>query len=213
MKKGLNLLLFITTLCYSQNAQLLNLIKHQNKIEQCFFTPDDNITNLLVELIKEEKESIKVAMYYLSEVKIIKELVEAKKRNIKVEVIIDNGCITKINISNLHKLVDCGITLNVFGKKVERGPMPLMHNKYFIFSKNLENKTILTTGSFNCTYSAQARNKENLIITESLHLIEQYKQNFDKLKLQVKDFTKKKVYYKWLNKKQNAGKLFLWKFS
>lgn len=195
------LFLFITTLCYSQNTQLIDSIKHQNEIEQCFFTPDDNITNLLVELIKEEKEAIKVAMYYLSEVKIIKELIEAKKRNIEIEVIIDNGCITKINLSNLHKLVSCDISLNVFGKKVERGPMPLMHNKYFIFKRNIENKTILTTGSFNCTYSAQARNKENLIITESLHLIEKYEQNFNKLKLQVKDFTKKKVYNKWLNKK------------
>jgi mitochondrial cardiolipin hydrolase len=175
-------------------------ISLNGKIEQCFFTPEDNITEILTELIKEEKNKIQVAMYYLSEYRIIKELIEAKKRDITVEVIIDNICVTKLNMNNLHKLADCNIPLKVFNIKALKGNSPIMHHKYFIFENNVDGKSILTTGSFNCTYTAQAKNKENLIITENLSLISKFQKNFAQLKEQVKDLAKKRRYIRWLIK-------------
>lgn len=199
--KLLFLLLFFSFFSIAENLREKLFV--DGKIEQCFFTPDDNITDLLVELIKEEKLSIKVAMYYLSDHKIINALIDAKKRNVLVEIIIDNICVTKINMTNLHKIVSNNIDLGIFNIKATKGPNPIMHNKYFIFDKNIEEKTIFTSGSFNCTYSAQARNKENLIVTESKHMISKFKKNFAKLKEQVKDLIKKKRYIRWLKKIQS----------
>ena len=48
--------------------------------------------------------------------------------------------------------------------------------------KNLKNKQILFTGSFNCTRSANASNKENVLVIEDVNIIRAYYREFNQLK-------------------------------
>ena len=51
-----------------------------------------------------------------------------------------------------------------------------MHNKFCIFDGS-----ILITGSYNWTYSAESRNAENIIITDEENVCEDYTKYFSDL--------------------------------
>jgi len=57
-----------------------------------------------------------------------------------------------------------------------------MHNKFVIFSCNVGNKTLLWTGSFNFTKSAQLRNQENVVVLDDPCIIEKYEKQFEVIK-------------------------------
>src|SRR3990167_10841007 len=188
--------LFCTAAVNLSNINLANL-KNNDKIKACFFSPDDRITDILLKLISEEKECIQIAMYYLSDARIINELIAAHKRHVKIYIIIDTICVSKHNMHNLHNLAEASIIPMVYAAK---NGSSLMHNKYMILYRNFENRRILATGSFNYTYTANKINKENIIITESGSFISKFIENFAKLKEQAVDLTNIRHYIKWITR-------------
>ncbi|OGB84033.1 hypothetical protein A3F66_06700 [candidate division TM6 bacterium RIFCSPHIGHO2_12_FULL_32_22] len=202
MNKKFILFIFQFLFCISAvNLSNVNLAKLKNngKIEACFFSPDDKITDILLKLISEEKECIQIAMYYLSDARIINELITAHKRRVKIYIIIDTICVTKHNMHNLHKLAQEGIIPMVYKTKdATKGGGALMHNKYMILYRNFENRRILATGSFNYTYTANKRNKENIIFTETGSFISKFIENFAKLREQALELTNTRQYLRWI---------------
>ena len=61
------------------------LIDNDNKILKAFFSPDDNLKDILLTLIACEKKSIKITMYTITEKDIAQALIDAHKKGIKVE--------------------------------------------------------------------------------------------------------------------------------
>ncbi len=84
MFKSIFIMSFLFSCSYS-NEDILN----QN---QTFFLPQqgNEAKDKIVELILTSKESIKISMYNFSYKKFAKELVEASKKGVKVEVILLN---------------------------------------------------------------------------------------------------------------------------
>lgn len=157
----------------------------QSKIREVLFAPDDNVQDLLITLINEEKESISVAAYSFTDQDIAQALINAQNRGVRVEVVVDGSS----SITAYHKasfLAKHRIPLWVYPSVKTEGkqkrPKGIMHNKFMIFKNSLLNRSIIWTGSFNFTRSAQNINQENVIVLDDPHFVEKYTKRFDILK-------------------------------
>ena len=63
-----------------------------------------------------------------------------------------------------------------------------MHNKITLCEKNINDKPLVITGSFNYTVSANVNNQENIVILDDPKLIKQYKKQFEQLKKRSKRY-------------------------
>jgi phosphatidylserine/phosphatidylglycerophosphate/cardiolipin synthase-like enzyme len=144
------------------------------------FSPDDHPTARLVNMIDKAKKRVYAAVYMLTDSQIATALIAAQKRGVDVKLVLDHSSVdTAYGKGKL--LQRSGITLFVFktpssrrGKKSCWGP--LMHNKFAL----IDNQA--WTGSFNWTKSANVRNQENVIITDSPEACRRFEQHFEVLK-------------------------------
>jgi phosphatidylserine/phosphatidylglycerophosphate/cardiolipin synthase-like enzyme len=166
-----------------QTAQVL--LDENSRINRALFAPDDNVQELLVTLINEEKEQILAAAYSFTDEDIAYALIDAHKRGVNVQIIADgSNSITahsKVPLLIKHQ-VPVWIYPSVKSDKAHQTPIGIMHNKFMIFKKSLLNRSILWTGSFNFTRSAQTRNQENIVVLDSPKLIERYRKQFERIK-------------------------------
>lgn len=148
---------------------------------KAFFAPIDNLTTLLIERIAAEKKSIHGAVYMLTDKKIAQALIDAKKRGIDVQIIIDQ--ISMCSCGKGKFLQEAGVPVFVH-RTQEFNPytMPLMHHKFFVFGCNADNKALLWTGSWNCTVRGTQHNDENVILVDDPVAIQQYLDMFMQLK-------------------------------
>ncbi|MBV8660572.1 MAG: hypothetical protein JO129_00275 [Candidatus Dependentiae bacterium] len=144
---------------------------------QAFFTPQDDITSIFINMINAEQKTIWGAIYMFTDKKIAQALVDAKKRGVDVQLIID-----QISMSTCGKgkfLQDNGVPVIVH-KTEEFNPytMALMHHKFFIFGCNKDRKSLVWTGSWNCTLRATQHNDENVIVIDDWLIIKKYADQF-----------------------------------
>lgn len=143
------------------------------------FSPDDKPTNKLIEIIREAKKSIQIAMYMLTDKKIADELIAAHQRGVVISMILDESSTSMYGKANV--LHDSGIPVHIFdaGEKKENskfyGPA-LMHHKFMIVDHKL-----VWTGSFNWTVSANRKNQENVLIISNKHTCADYENHFNKM--------------------------------
>lgn len=148
------------------------------KVSVCF-APYQNCTDRIVQHIETAKRSIYVQAYSFTSGKIAHALVNAKKRGIKVLVILDK--------SNFN------CTQFSYGGYLIRNNVPvwndytanIAHNKIMIFDKS-----IVETGSFNYTKSAQYYNAENMVFITSNPIAKQYLNSWYR-RMKVSKFIKK----------------------
>ncbi len=159
---------------------LIFQVSHALALCQAFFTPQDNLTSLFINLIDAEQKSIHGAIYMFTDKKIAQALINAQKRGVEVQIIID-----QISMSSCGKgkfLQENGVPIYVH-RTEDFNPytMALMHHKFFIFGCNQDDKALLWTGSWNCTLRASKHNDENVILLDDLLIIKQYQDCFKKL--------------------------------
>jgi phosphatidylserine/phosphatidylglycerophosphate/cardiolipin synthase-like enzyme len=154
----------------------------ENRNIHVFFSPDDNVIDLLLALIAREEKSICVAAYMITDKKVAQKLVEAHKRGVRVELIADTCCI-KSDAGNISSLVKHAIPVYVYQGTAPSSAMSnIMHHKFIVFGKNIGNKSFVWTGSFNFTHSAQQYNQENVVIFSDPYAVERFSQHFELLK-------------------------------
>ena len=147
---------------------------------QVFFTPHDDITSIFIAMIDAETKSIHGAIYMFTDKKIAQALVNAKKRGVEVQIILD-----QISMASCGKgkfLQENGVAVHVH-RTQEFNPytMALMHHKFFIFEENKDKKSYLWTGSWNCTLRATQHNDENVIVLDDEQIIKKYEDHFKHL--------------------------------
>lgn len=157
---------------------------------QAFFSPGGQVTQELIKRISNVKKTLFAAVYTFTDASIAQALVDAKKRGVDVQVIVDRGTIEspwgKVGIlvdegvSVYCKLSDKalsqakGVELEVIDDVLEVSTQevsfpralnlnfgPIMHHKYAI----LDGCTVWT-GSFNWTLSANNKNNENVVVID-----------------------------------------------
>ncbi len=148
-----------------------------------FFSPKDNIREIIIDYIKKEQKAINCAAFRLTDPTITKELLDAQERGIKINLVIDKEGLSALHSKSLY-LFTKGISIFVYppisfdrtsDKQKREG---LMHNKFICF----ESQETLITGSFNYTKSAQEINQENILVVQAKDIYETYTNHFQYLK-------------------------------
>jgi phosphatidylserine/phosphatidylglycerophosphate/cardiolipin synthase-like enzyme len=141
-----------------------------NTPAQIYFSPKGGCTEAIVNEISHAKSEIYVQAYSFTSVSIAKALVDAHKRGIKVEAILDKSQ-KKERYTSATFLANSGIPTYIDSKHA------IAHNKIMIIDK----ETVIT-GSFNFTKAAEEKNAENLLIIRNKKLAETYLENWNKHK-------------------------------
>jgi len=131
------------------------------------FSPGGGCTRAIVEALGSAKESVRVQAYSFTSAAIAKALVEAHRRGVKVEVILDKSNRTQ-NYSAADFLLHAGIPTFIDARHA------IAHNKIILIDGR-----IVITGSFNFTQAAESRNAENLLIIDSPELAALYNRNWE----------------------------------
>ncbi|MGE0093756.1 MAG: phospholipase D family protein [Alphaproteobacteria bacterium] len=137
-----------------------------NDSEVCF-TPGEDCTGIIVAVIGNAQQQILVQAYSFTSAPIAQALVAAQNRGVDVKAILDKSQRTE-RYSSARFLVNAGISTWIDDK------VAIAHNKVMIVDD-----TIVITGSFNFTKSAQDRNAENLLVLHDAGLASKYKENWE----------------------------------
>jgi len=131
-----------------------------------YFAPGGSPTAAIVHELKAARQSIHVMAYSFTSAPIAKALVDAKKRGLQVEVILDPSNQSK-QYSAADFLAHEGIPTVIDNKHA------IAHNKVMI----VDGETVLT-GSFNFTKAAEEKNAENLLVLRDRDLAAKYEKNY-----------------------------------
>jgi phosphatidylserine/phosphatidylglycerophosphate/cardiolipin synthase-like enzyme len=126
---------------------------------QVYFLPKqaDEAKDKIVDLINNSKDSIKISMYNFSYKKFAKELADASKKGVKIQVILDEKKVKEDN--DIYKyLKDNNIEVIIADKK--------LHTKIALF----DNKIALI-GSLNWTKESFEENYEMLLLSNDKKII------------------------------------------
>jgi phosphatidylserine/phosphatidylglycerophosphate/cardiolipin synthase-like enzyme len=124
---------------------------------QVLFTPWDDAEGALLKVIAGARHSIHVQAYVFSSRNLGWALGEANRRGVHVEMLADREQVTKNDHSLVRALHDSGIPIWIEVRYANA------HNKIMLIDAE-DADPVVVTGSYNFTFSAQARNAENLVI-------------------------------------------------
>ena len=133
---------------------------------QVYFSPRGGCTEAVVEALNKAKSSVLVQAYSFTSAPIAKALAEAKKRGVKVQVILDKSQKTE-KYSSADFVHNAGIPTFIDGRH------SIAHSKVMVLDSQ-----IVITGSFNFTKAAEANNAENLLIIKDVTLAGRYAENW-----------------------------------
>lgn len=133
---------------------------------QVYFSPTGGCTEAVVENLNKATNTVLVQAYSFTSAPIAKALVDAEKRGVKVQVILDKSQRTE-KYSSADFVQHAGIPTYIDAKHA------IAHNKIMI----IDSKTVLT-GSFNFTKAAEMNNAENLLVIQDPALAIKYTTNW-----------------------------------
>lgn len=132
-----------------------------------YFSPQGGCTDAIVKELNGAKSEILVQAYSFTSRPIAKALLDARKREIKIEVVLDKSQQSK-KYSAADFVAHAGIPTYIDSAHA------IAHNKIIIIDRST-----LITGSFNFTKAAEENNAENLLILKgNKTLVDRYIQNF-----------------------------------
>jgi phosphatidylserine/phosphatidylglycerophosphate/cardiolipin synthase-like enzyme len=133
-----------------------------------YFSPNGGGTEAIVSEIRHARTEVLVQAYSFTSAPIARALLDARKRGVKVTVILDKSQ-RKANYSSADFLRNSGVATYIDGKHA------IAHNKIMIIDREC-----VITGSFNFTKAAEEKNAENiLVIRGDPDLTSKYIGNFD----------------------------------
>jgi phosphatidylserine/phosphatidylglycerophosphate/cardiolipin synthase-like enzyme len=116
------------------------------------FSPKSGATELVVKVINSAKQSVRLAAYSFTSKPIAEALIDAHKRGIDVQVVVDKSQKAE-KYTSATFLANMGIPVRVDSMHA------IQHNKYIVVDgQHVEN------GSFNYTSAAEVRNAENALV-------------------------------------------------
>ncbi len=143
------------------------ILPHENTCDWLiYFSPRGGCTDAVIRELNKAKSTILVQAYSFSSAPIAKALLNAHKRGVKVEVILDKSQRTQ-KYSSATFLYNQGIPVKIDGQHA------IAHNKVMV----IDGETVIT-GSFNFTKAAEENNAENLLVIRDRKLAERYTKNW-----------------------------------
>lgn len=175
--------LLLLALLLAPAAMAVGPMPAQGTVE-VYFTPWDDAEGALLRTIQQAKHTIHVQAYTFSSRNIAWALQEAKRRGVAIQMLTDREQATKNEHSLINTLHDAGMSI-WFEVRYAAA-----HNKIMLIDAE-DADPIVVTGSYNFTFSAQARNAENLVILRgNAPLARAYLNNWQRHRHDAVAFTK-----------------------
>ena len=133
---------------------------------QVYFSPQGGCTEAVVANLDKATNTVLGQAYSFTSAPIAKALVDAKKRGVKVQVILDKSQRTE-RYSSADFVQRAGVATFIDAKHA------IAHNKIMV----IDGETILT-GSFNFTKAAEEKNAENLLVIQDAALAAKFTANW-----------------------------------
>ncbi|RTL48800.1 MAG: phospholipase D family protein [Rhodocyclaceae bacterium] len=121
------------------------------------FSPWDDAEGLVLRTLKSARHSLLVQAYVLTSRNIANALLEAKQRGVVVQLLADREQMERNENSLVPQLASAGVTVRLETK------YSAAHNKVLVIDAEGDHPVVVT-GSYNFSWSAQARNAENLLV-------------------------------------------------
>lgn len=137
---------------------------------ETYFSPDDGVAARLVTLLQEAQESIYFLAYSFTSDDIAQAMRERESAGVTVMGVMDNEQAKSNQGTEYDLFIQSGLDVRLDGHK------GLMHHKVIIIDRS-----IVITGSYNFTASAEDRNDENLVIFFSPEIAEFYLAEFERI--------------------------------
>lgn len=138
-------------------------------MSEAFFS---EIAKQIIQNISSAKSTVDIAMAWFTNNQIFDALMKCLKRNVSIRLMLLDSEINWFPWApDFESFVKNGGKLYVYG--VEHG---FLHDKFCI----IDDKKLIT-GSYNWTYYAEIRNKENVLVTDSSDIVDAYHQEFKTL--------------------------------
>jgi phosphatidylserine/phosphatidylglycerophosphate/cardiolipin synthase-like enzyme len=169
LRKWMPLLMTLAILLGSQGAcqtKSKPIPVPSNAIE-VLFSPHGGCTEAVVKALGEAKSSVLIQAYSFTSAPIAQAVVEAHKRGVHTEAILDKSQRTE-KYSSADFLDHAGIKVLIDDKH------QIAHNKIMVIDAN----TVITS-SFNFTKAAEEHNAENLLIIRNSDLASRYIDNWN----------------------------------
>jgi len=183
LRQSLKKLPLLLLLCWSVSARAEAPLKVQVPASrvlpaigtvEAVFSPWDDAEGRLLEIISEARSSIHVHAYLLTSRSIAKALLQAHRRGVRVLILADAEMVRGSDSSQIPKLAAAGIPVWLEDRYANA------HNKVMVVDAESPQPTLIT-GSYNFTWSAQARNAENLLILrDNLAVTKAYFENWQR---------------------------------
>ena len=135
---------------------------------QVYFSPSGGCTEAIVRELGKAKSTVLVQAYTFTSAPIAKALVDAEKRGVKIQVILDKSE-RREKYTEADFLLHAGVPTWIDAKHT------IAHNKIMV----IDSQTVLT-GSFNFTKAAEENNAENLLVIDDAALAKKYTDNWEK---------------------------------
>jgi hypothetical protein len=117
----------------------------------------ENIRQQILQELEEAQSNIVVAVYWFTNLQLFDKLLQKQKKGISVKVIIHNDYINNRSTGlPFQQLIESG---GEFYFSDEQNPM---HNKFCIIDEK-----VLVNGSYNWTYYAENKNRENILVIKN----------------------------------------------
>jgi phosphatidylserine/phosphatidylglycerophosphate/cardiolipin synthase-like enzyme len=168
--------LFAVFFIVCSNTQAIELTLNDTPAH-VYFSPSGGATDAVVKEILKAKSEILVQAYSFTSKEIAKALVDAHKRGVHTEIVLD-----KSNRSKRYSAAD--FTHNMGIPTYIDAQHAIAHSKIMIIDK----ETVIT-GSFNFTKAAEEKNAENLLILKNKELAKKYIDNWNKHKGHSEEYT------------------------
>ena len=166
--------LILVTPCLSEEYKATGTI-------ETFFSPKGGATAAIVKAISTATSEILVQAYSFTSTPIAKALVEANKRGIKIEVVLDKSQ-RKEKYTSADFMANANIPTFIDDRHA------IAHNKIMILDRST-----LITGSFNFTKAAEEKNSENLLVIKGNKLlVDRYIKNFEEHKSHSESYNSRK---------------------
>ena len=139
-------------------------------IQEVVFFPNEQNQLKVTNMIIQAKKTLDVCMFTMTNDKLYKAVLDAKKNGVNVRIITDDECVKQLG-SDIYKLVINGVPV-----KTDDNAQYHMHHKFVI----IDSKVILT-GSFNWTVQAVKNNNENVLMLYNIDIANEYTNEFNRL--------------------------------
>lgn len=149
-------------------------------VVQACFSPQGKCAAHILREIGSAKQELLVAVYAFTSDDLANALVQAKKRGVAVQVVVDRE-FDRTNDNSKGKFLDGQKVplrrVSAAAVKIGDKDPGLMHQKFAVIDRR-----VVFTGSYNWTQSAENRNDENLLVfRDAGALAEEYRKTFFRL--------------------------------